>query len=90
MIFGNPLVTQVPDSVTLTVYTVILITKAMTSQEKREYFCLINDGKRICHQVLKKKFLPEQIGQHTPGFLIGFTQDIEHTCCVHTFWPMLH
>jgi len=29
---------------TLTVYTVILITKAMTSREYSEYFCLINDG----------------------------------------------
>jgi len=35
MISGNPLVTEVPDPVTLTVYTVILITKAMTSRANR-------------------------------------------------------
>ena len=55
MIPDHPLVTEVPDPVTLTVHTAILVTKAVTSQGNRDYFCLINDGTQICNELFKKK-----------------------------------
>jgi len=55
MISGNPLVTEVLDPVTLNVYIIILITKAMTSWENREYFCLIMMEPEYTTNYSKKK-----------------------------------
>jgi len=88
MISGNPMVTEVPDRNSYCIYC-NADNKSNDIPEIQSTSVSLTMEPEYATK-LKKKNPPGQIGQHTPGFLTGFTQDIEHTCCVHTFWPKLH